>query len=442
MHSHRARSPHSSAAGTLIVDTVDSRKLPQDNASVSTATSSATSSDDAVESQAVVTVPRQNTTKPKYHTFMLFQTPTIRRRIAHIEAAAQSIYKYAWSSSSMAARGSTGALRSFNERMRATFDDLVSLSSMGTTQLRQRQIVPVTDARRSDFEKFILGVVCAAVQQSNHEQSLRHNAHETMMQRVEVAQGMLELRKAVLNKLPLCVFSKTLYPDWTSGGMWMNTRAMETLRIDPNECPNQIIPLASFMDFLSHPATFGAASAHTAFAFANQRQRACNYQLWIRRDGTRVAGVYSNHYLFGPAPLHRAYFTYVYFQPLPVQPRESDMDAWARRVMIKHTNQQEGRGPGHRGESGGVTGRGWTEAGTSAKYPGIMHALIQDHIRLHPEDEMKLPPCPVVDSESHSATIGIEIENEHGSSSSTNNDSYSDSPMTMVGEPGSESSSI
>jgi hypothetical protein len=173
----------------------------------------------------------------------------------------------------------------------------VSRSSIGTTQLQQRRIVPITDAHHSDFEKFILGVACAAVQQSNREHALMHNAHETMMQRVEVAQGMLELRKVVLNKLPLCVFSKTLYPDWTSGGMWMNKRAMEALRIDPNECPNQIIPLESFMEILSHPATFGAASVHTAFSFANQRQRACNYQVWIRRDGTRVAGVYSYHYL-------------------------------------------------------------------------------------------------------------------------------------------------
>jgi hypothetical protein len=108
----------------------------------------------------------------------------------------------------MAARGSTSALRSFNERMRVTFEHLVSRSSIGTAQLQQRRIVPITDAHNSDFEKFILGMACAAVQQSNREQALMHNAHETMMQRVEVAQGMLELRKVVLNSFHSVYFPK------------------------------------------------------------------------------------------------------------------------------------------------------------------------------------------------------------------------------------------
>jgi hypothetical protein len=107
--------------------------------------------------------------------------------------------------------------------------------------------------------------------------------------------------------------------------------------------------------------------------------------------------------------------------------------------MIRHTDHQESHGPG--AERVDVTGRGWTEAGTSAKYPGIMHALIQDHIRLHSEDEMKLPPYPEIDSESHSVTI--EIESQHRSSySNSNNDSYSDSSMMMVGELVSEGASI
>jgi hypothetical protein len=256
-------------------------------------------------------------------------------------------------------------LTSFNEHMRTTFSDLFTPSSVDTSP------------RRTDIEMFILGVICGTIKQSDQERVLVHSAHEDMMRRVQVAQGVFELRKAVLNRLPLCVFAKPVYPDWTSGDMWMNKRGLEVLRVDPNECPNQTTPLVKFMEVLAHPATFESASAHTAFSLANHRQNCSNYQVWIRIDGTPVAGLYSNHYVFGPPPLYRCYFTYVFFQPLPIQPVY--MDAWARSVMIRHPN--------------GNKSRGWTAAGTSAKYPGIMHKLIQDHMNIHPEDKT-LPPHP------------------------------------------------
>jgi hypothetical protein len=329
--------------------------------------------------------------RPKCHTFMLFHAPTIRQRISHIQAAAQLIYD-ACRSPLSTEYGSAGISKIFNEGIRTAFEDMLTCSSSselggGITEApfeQQHMSGALVDARRYELQKFVMGVVCLAVQDSQFELALARKAHEAMLQRVQAATAILELRKGALNKLPICVFAKSLYPDWTSGSFWLNKRTAEVLGIDTNMYPDQMVPFENLVEHLSHPATSSCATSHIAFSIGNQRSHACHYTVYIRADGSYVAGMHSNHYLFGPAPSHRLYFSYTFFQPLPVQP--SDIDAWARRVMIKH--------PKERGDHE----LGWTPAGTSAKYPGIMHQLLQDHIDMHPEDAAALPPSPNTDS--------------------------------------------
>jgi Fungal Zn(2)-Cys(6) binuclear cluster domain len=315
---------------------------------------------------------------PECPTFMLRHAPTIRRRVAHLQMAAQLIYDACASpSTSLKKHRSIDAFRSFNERMSAVFDDLLTRPPTHTAPAQQRHSGTLTDARRSGFEQYLLGVVYMAVQKSKYELALAHKAHEAMMRRVQGAAGVLELRKAALNNFPICVFAKATYPDWTTSGMWLNKQAMEVFAIDPNDCPNQVLPMKSFMKILAHPVTHDAATSHVAFSIAHNRPNSCHYRVWKRTDGKYLAGLFSNHYLLGPPPSHRLYFAYLFFQPLPVQPL--DMDQWSRDAMLRTNETQSGR---------------TSSSAASAKYPGIMHQLTQDHIRVHPEDEMSLPPLP------------------------------------------------
>jgi hypothetical protein len=349
-------------------------------------------SDDTIESHALIIAPQQNNHRSRHpHTFMVYQTPTIRQRISHLEAAAQLLYNNCRSPSwVMTERQSADIFRRFTDGMRAVFNELHAPASMEPDEPRRQRrqnmtVLTELERQRADFERFMLGVICMAMQDSQHEAALARAAHDTMMRRAQAATGVLELRKGTLDMLPMCVCAKALYPDWTKGCIWINKRAMEVMGVDPSECPDQMIPMATFIDTLSHPVNRGLSSSHVAFSIANNRSDACHYRVWKHRDGTYVAGMHSNRYLLGPAPMHRLYFIYIFFQPLPVQP--VDIDAWSRRVMIASPSAR--RHSTHHSD-----GIGWTAAGTSAKYPGIMHQLIQDHIRLHPEDAEKLPPNP------------------------------------------------
>jgi Fungal Zn(2)-Cys(6) binuclear cluster domain len=355
-------------------------------------------SDDTVESHALIFAPQQNKRRSRHpHTFMLYHAPTIRRRIAHLEAAARLLYNNCRSPSwVMTEQQSADISKNYHEGMRAVFNELQAPASMGLDvprRQRRQNTTVLTDMghQRADFERFMLGVVCIAIQDSRHEAALARAAHDAMMRRALAATGVLELRKGTLDKLPMCVCAKALYPDYKKGGMWINKRAMEVMRVDPGECPDQMITTATWFDTaISHPVNRGFSSSHVAFSIANSRSDACHYRLWKRRDGTYVAGMHSNRYLFGPAPMNRFYFIYVFFQPLPVQP--VDIDAWARRVMIASPSAR--RHSTHHSDD-----IGWTAAGTSAKYPGIMHQLIQDHIRLHPGDAETLPPNPTASTQ-------------------------------------------
>jgi Fungal Zn(2)-Cys(6) binuclear cluster domain len=333
-----------------------------------------------VESRALIASPRRSSNpQTASPTFMLFHAPTIRQRIAHVEAAAQLVYD-----SCMTAQQSADVFRTFNEGMRVSFEDLLASSQADATQLERRDTTALTDTRRADFKQFMLGVVYMAMRDSLQEAALARKAHKAMMRRVQGALAVLELRKAALNKVPICVISKATYPDWTKGDMWINRRAMDVFRIDPNSCPNQMIPVATFMQLVSHPATYDFASSHAGFSIANNRSNASHYRVYTRTDGTLVAGMHANHYLLGPAPLHRPYLTYVFFQPLPIQPL--DMEDWARRVMVNHREAK--RRCYRRGAEADHS------TIPSARYPGVMHALIQEYIQSHPEDLMRIPPIP------------------------------------------------
>jgi Fungal Zn(2)-Cys(6) binuclear cluster domain len=343
------------------------------------------SSSDMSQSRTLVTGPPRRNQRPKFHTFMLFHTPTIRRRVAHLKTAAQMIYNACASARSSSPHGGSpnAFVQSINERLRATFKALLVPLSMDaaqkTTGLLQRRCTPAAmgEIQRTGFQEFLLGVICMSAQQSQHKDALAHEAHQTLMQRVQSATAVLELRKATLNKLPLCVLAKALYPDWTAGGVWANKRAMQELRIDPKQCPNQIIPVRLFLNMLSHPVTNDVVKSHIAFSIANTRPNACQYRALKRTDGTVFAALLSTHHLLGPAPYHRMYFSYMFIQALPIQPL--NMDSWAENAMVRLD------------ETSVLTGA------PSAKYPGIMHKLIQDHIEMHPQDRMALPPCPDVD---------------------------------------------
>jgi hypothetical protein len=371
-----------------------SHTAPPNNASRSTSTTDTDDASDAspttcvaaiptgtgsvVEFRAIVPMPQRNRRR-KHYTPMLLRAPTIRHRVAQLESAAQFVYN-TYRSASTTTRGPVAIIEMFNKELRTTFEKLVTAPT-GTGALVKRQNTNALSASRcSDFENFLLGVASLAVQHSQQELALANAAQQAMMRRVRSATAVLELRKSALDKLPLCVLAKAMYPDWTNGGIWLNKRTMEVLRVDPRDCPDQMMPMATFMPTLSHPATRAAATLHVAVSIAKNRPDACLYRIWTRADGSHVAGVFSSKYLLGPPPLHRFYFAYMFFQPLPIQPL--DMNEWARRAIT-----MPDKNPTASQSSHSVTP-------ASAKYPGIMHQLIQDHIQMHPEDEETLPPNP------------------------------------------------
>jgi hypothetical protein len=330
---------------------------------------------------------------------ILARAPTIRRRIAQLEAAGHLMYTTT-NASLVKGHSHLAVCAVFNEGMRTAFEDLLTQPSPMPTSHQQHDIVSNSEAHgltsnttnhcRADFDNFVLGVTGKAEHvDSKQELALAKEAHEAISKNIMRAVTMLELCKAALDNIPVCAFAKPLYPDWTSGSVWINKCTMRVMRVDPKDCPNQMMSMITFMALFSLPETMNAASAHAAFTIVHRRSHACHYRVYTRSDGTRVAGMHSNNHMFGKLPPHRPYFSYIFFQPLPVQP--SDIDEWARNVMITH--------PAPAAAAVAASSRsseiGWTaKTVASAKYPGVMSKLIRDHVRIHPQDEMSLPPCP------------------------------------------------